>query len=238
MKFLSIITPTYNRARKLHRVYESIKSQTLQKIDNEYIFEWIIIDDGSEDNTKELVQKWQRESEFSIIYKYQKNLGKWRALQEGIKLATGELTLIADSDDRFKSETFETFYNIWSSFNGDEKEKCGGIGVLCEYQNGKRVGCYFPIEKKLISTEIPVFKWKNLPLGETWAAIKTKNLKYGFLELPEDVKKEMNNLKFIPESFFWDRITFDLKLYSYPLNKVLRVYYKEEDNTKSHKYSV
>ncbi len=228
--FCSVLTPTYNRERKLHRVYESIKKQTLQKIDNNYIFEWIVIDDGSSDDTKELVEKWQKEVDWNIIYKYQKNQGKWKALQEGIKIAKGELTLIADSDDEFLPETFEIFYDIWSNFSKEEKEKCSGIGVLCQDQHGNRIGCDFPIEKRFIPTQEVVMKWKNIPLGETWAALKTKNLKFAFLDIPDEAKK----LKFIPESFFWDRITYKIGGYSYPLNSVIRVYYKNEDDNISH----
>jgi len=140
---ISVLTPTYNRANKLHRVYESIKKQTLQKVDNKYIFEWIIVDDGSDDHTKELVQKWQKEVDWKITYKYQENQGKWKALQEGIKLINNELTLIADSDDRFLEDTFKTFYEVWNGFSEQEKEKCSGIGVLCQDQYGNRVGCVF-----------------------------------------------------------------------------------------------
>jgi len=225
---ISVLTPTYNRANKLHRVFESIKSQTLKKVNDEYIFEWLIVDDGSDDNTRELVKKWQKEVNWNIIYKYQNNQGKWKAVLEGIKLAKGELTLIADSDDEFLPETFETFYDIWSKFSKDEKEKCGGIGVLCQDQYGNRIGCDYPMEKKLIPTIDVVFKWRSIGLGETWAALKTENLKKAF-KLPE----EAEHLKFIPETFFWDRIIFELKPYSYFINKVLRIYYKEEGNNLS-----
>jgi len=66
--FLTFFTPTYNRAHILHKVYKSIISQTLQKIDGKYLFEWIIVDDGSSDNARELVKKWQNEVDFKIIY--------------------------------------------------------------------------------------------------------------------------------------------------------------------------
>ncbi len=222
---ISVLTPTYNRADKLHRVFESIKNQTLKKIDNEYIFEWVIVDDGSSDNTKELVKEWQTEVDWQIRYIYQENKGKWRAIAKGLENIDNELTLIADSDDRFLPETFETFYNVWSSFSQEEKEKCSGIGVLCQDQFGKRIGCDYPIEKKLVPVEKVVMEWKDIGLGETWAVLKTENLKKVFLNVPEEVRK----LKFVPESFFWDRITFEIGGYSYPLNKVLRVYYKEHD---------
>ena len=133
-KFISVLTPTYNRENKLHRVYNSIKNQTLKKRDGEYIFEWIIIDDGSTDNTRKLVETWKNEVDWPIIYRYQTNKGKPWALVEGIKLVKGELTLIADSDDEFLPETFETFYTVWQGFDDEEKAKCGGIGVLCQDQ--------------------------------------------------------------------------------------------------------
>ena len=214
-KFVSVVTPTYNRVNKLHRVCNSIKNQTLKRINGEYIFEWIIIDDGSTDNTRELVEKWKNEVDWPIIYKYQENKGKPWAVAEGVKLANGELTLLADSDDEFLPETFETFYNIWNNFTVDEKKKCYGIGVLCHDQYGNRVGSDYPIENKFISTIDIIFKWREKGLGETWGAIKTEDLKKAF-----NIPDEARHLKFIPESFFGYKIAFKLKSYSYPINKV------------------
>lgn len=225
---ITVFTPTYNRANTLHRVYGSIKNQTLQKIDGDYIFEWIIVDDGSKDDTKTIVEKWQKESDFEIIYFYQENKGKPTATRKGIELARGELFLIIDSDDAFLPETFEIFYNTWSGFTEKEKEICGGIGVLCQDQFGNRIGADYPIERKMISTLKTVFGWSDIGLGETWAAIKTDNLKKYF-QIPDEAK----NLKFIPESFFWSRITFEAKPHSYFINKVLRVYYIGENGNLS-----
>ena len=227
--FLTVFTPTYNRADKLHRVYESIKKQTLQKVDDRYMFEWVVVDDGSRDDTKQLVQAWQKEAGFPIRYFYQENQGKPAASRKGIEEAKGELFLFADSDDEFLGETFETFYGVWTNFDENEKERCGGIGVLCEDQFGRRVGCDYPITHKLIPSLETVLKWRDIGLGETWAVLKTENLKKAFT-IPEEAK----HLKFIPESFFWSRIMFELQPYSYFLNKVLRVYYRNEsDNISS-----
>jgi glycosyltransferase involved in cell wall biosynthesis len=220
---ITVFTPTYNRAHTLHRVYNSIKKQTLQKRDNVNIFEWIIVDDGSSDNTRELVKRWQNESEFEIIYFYQENQGKPSATRKGIELSRGELFLICDSDDEFLPDTFEVFIKIWDSFSKEEKEKCSGIAVLCQDQFGNRIGKDYPIEKEFVPIEKSVFGWRDKGLGETWAAIKTQNLKKYF-KIPEEAK----NLKFIPESFFWSRIAIESKQYSYPLNKVQRIYYVNE----------
>ena len=225
---ITVFTPTYNRTDTLYRVYDSLKNQSLKTVDNELIFEWLIVDDGSSDNTKELIAKWQKEADFPIRYFYQENRGKIHAMRLGIENTQSELFLSADSDDAFMPETIETFYDTWKSFSDEEKEKCGGIDVLCKDQYGNDIGNDYPIEHKLLPTIDIIFSWKNLGLGETWAILKTKNLKKSFI-IPEKAK----NLKFIPESFFWNRITFELNQYSYPINRRLRIYYINEENSLS-----
>jgi len=226
---ITVFTPTYNRADKLHRVYNSLKNQTLKKIDNKPIFEWLIIDDGSEDNTKELIKKWQKEADFLIRYFYQENKGKTKAMIKSIELTENELFLILDSDDECLPETIEFFYNQWNKFSKEDKSLCASITVLCQDQFGNRIGCNYPKYNQKVNILEAVIKWKKYPLGETWSILKTANLKRAF-KLP----KEAKNLKFIPESFFWDRIAFENPgQFYYPINKVLRIYYKEEGNNLS-----
>src|SRR6476619_6982250 len=83
----TVFTPTYNRARTLDRVYTSLKNQTFRD------FEWIIVDDGSSDETSNLVQAWQQEAGFPVRYVYQPNLGKHVAFNRGVAEARGELFL-------------------------------------------------------------------------------------------------------------------------------------------------
>jgi len=225
---ITVFTPTYNRAHTIHRVYDSLKNQSLKAIDNKPIFEWLIVDDGSSDNTKELIKQWQKEADFSIRYLYQENRGKIHAMRLGIENAQGILFLSADSDDAFLPETIETFYNTWNNFSDAEREKCGGIDVLCLDQNGEKIGNDYPIEHKMLPTIDIIFKWKYIGLGETWALLKTENLRKSFV-IPEEAK----DLKFIPESFFWNRITIELQQYSYCINKRLRVYFTNEGGNMS-----
>ena len=225
---ITVFTPTYNRAHTIHRVYNSLRNQNLKKVDNKLIFEWLVVDDGSSDNTKELIEQWQNESDFPIRYLYQENRGKIHAMRLGIENAQGTLFLSADSDDAFLPETIETFYTTWNSFSDEEKEKCGGIDVLCQDQNGNKIGNDYPIEHKMLPTIDIIFKWKFIGLGETWAILKTENLRKSFV-IPEEAK----GLKFIPESFFWNKITIELQQYSYPINKRLRIYYLNEGDNLS-----
>lgn len=99
---LSILTATYNRAKYLPKLYESIK----ENLKSNLSCEWIIVDDGSEDNTKSQVQKFIDENIVSIKYFYQKNSGKMSAINEGMKYITGDLVVDCDSDDFFVQDAF------------------------------------------------------------------------------------------------------------------------------------
>jgi glycosyltransferase involved in cell wall biosynthesis len=83
----TVFTPTYNRAHTIHRVYDSLCAQTLRD------FEWLVIDDGSTDNTAELVAKWAEVAKFPIRYFKQKNLGKHFAHNRALVEATGYFSI-------------------------------------------------------------------------------------------------------------------------------------------------
>ena len=86
-KLITILTPTYNRAHLLGKLYESLLNQ------ENYNFEWLIIDDGSTDNTKDVVKTFKNEK-FAVKYMFKENGGKHRALNTGIKEISTPLTFI------------------------------------------------------------------------------------------------------------------------------------------------
>lgn len=99
---ITLFTPTYNRAYILEPLYKSIQRQTFHD------FEWLIVDDGSTDNTQEVVEKWMQEDNFfPIRYYKQENGGKCRAINYGLDLAQGELFFIMDSDDYLTDNALE-----------------------------------------------------------------------------------------------------------------------------------
>ena len=104
----TVCTPTFNRAHTIHLVFESLKQQTFTD------FEWLVIDDGSDDETSTLIKQWQSEAFFPIRYKFQENQGKHIIANLGVEMARGEL-LVADSDDSFKPEALEVFCEYWFS---------------------------------------------------------------------------------------------------------------------------
>ena len=100
---LSILTATYNRGEYLQKLYDSIKANLKYNLN----CEWIIVDDGSNDDTKKYIKKFIDENIISIIYYYQKNNGKMSAINEAVKLASGSLMVDCDSDDYFVPDAFQ-----------------------------------------------------------------------------------------------------------------------------------
>ena len=122
MKTITVFTPTYNRAYILPQLYESLKRQTSQD------FCWLIVDDGSTDNTKELVESWISESIIPIRYFYQENGGKNRAHNYGVTLCNTELFMCCDSDDYLTDDAVELICKEWYNYHGDKELLSGIIG--------------------------------------------------------------------------------------------------------------
>ena len=106
--FITVFTPSYNRANTLPRVFEGLKKQTFHN------FEWIIVDDGSSDHTQDVIRGFQEEKPFfPIVSRYQENSGKHVAINRGVELARGEFFIILDSDDTCTPDALEVFLREW-----------------------------------------------------------------------------------------------------------------------------
>ena len=134
-KILTVFTPTYNRAYILPKCYESLTRQTCKK------FVWVIIDDGSTDDTAELVKKWIDEDKIEIRYYYQDNKGMHGAHNKAYKVIDTELNVCIDSDDYMTDDAVEIIINYWKN---NKKEEYCGFGALNIFKNGKVIGTEFP----------------------------------------------------------------------------------------------
>lgn len=135
MATITIFTPTYNRAYTLHKCYESLKRQTCKD------FIWLIIDDGSSDNTKDLVKEWIEENKISIQYIYQDNKGMHGAHNTAYENITTELNTCIDSDDYMPDDAVEKIISFW---NKNKREDIAGLMGLDTYEDGKVIGDKFP----------------------------------------------------------------------------------------------
>jgi len=135
LKKLTVFTPTYNRAYCLHICYESLKSQT----NNEFV--WLIIDDGSSDNTQELVNQWKKEGTVEIRYIKQENQGMHGAHNTAYEHIDTELNVCIDSDDYMPDDAVEKILSFWRK-NGNDQVS-GMIG-LDAFKNGDVIGTRMP----------------------------------------------------------------------------------------------
>lgn len=195
---ITVFTPTYNRARLLSRLYESLKAQTYQS------FEWIIVDDGSTDNTEAVIDSLlERPSEygFSLRYFKQQNGGKHRAINRGVQEARGELFFIADSDDYLPDDSFVKVAEKYAEIKNDKT--IGGICGLDMTPQGNVIGSGLPCEEIICSSlDLRV---KHHVTGD----LKEVFLTHVMREFPFP---EYDVERFCPEVLVWNRIAQKYKL--------------------------
>ena len=136
MKAITIFTPSYNRAYCLDQCYNSLVRQTNQN------FIWLIIDDGSSDNTKELVQSWIDENIIEIKYHYQNNKGMHGGHNAAYDLIETELNVCIDSDDFMPDDAIEKILTFWDK--ADKNDEIAGLVGLDSYKNGEIIGKRMP----------------------------------------------------------------------------------------------
>jgi len=124
MKKLTIFTPSYNRAFCLGNCYNSLLRQTIKD------FKWLIIDDGSSDETRELVASWIKENRIEINYVFQENQGMHGAHNTAYKNIDTELNVCIDSDDFMSDNAVEKIIDLWNSKGADKYAGIIGLDAL------------------------------------------------------------------------------------------------------------
>lgn len=142
-KTITILTPTFNRAEQLKRLYKTLVGQTCKD------FEWLIVDDGSTDNTQDIIKEWGNNEDIPIHYIYKKNGGKHTALNVGIKTIKSELTFIVDSDDMLTSDAVKRILNIHKKYKTNSN-LCG-YSFLRAFPDGKINGKKFCFNEEIAS---------------------------------------------------------------------------------------
>jgi len=214
MSLITVFTPIYNRRAILKRVYQSLSDQTFRD------FEWLIIDDGSFDNTRGIVSAFEHDATFPIRYYYQFNAGKHTAINKAVSLTDSKFFVIADSDDSFKPESLEVFINEWTLIPENQREEYQGIICKCyDASSGKNIGDFQG--NRIDANELDA-GFKLQFRFEKWSFFRIDVLRE-FL-FPEPKEK----LKFYPETVVWQRMSRKYK--TRYINVSLRAYYKDQEN--------
>lgn len=135
----TIFIPTYNRASLLPRAFASIEAQDFRD------FEVLIIDDGSNDNTEQTVNRWRQQVDFPVHYTKQKNQGKPAAHNTALNHANGFFTVILDSDDILANNALQLLHQHWQTIPDDQKPDFAGVEGLCALLSNNQIsGDKFP----------------------------------------------------------------------------------------------
>lgn len=170
MKTLTVFTPTYNRAHTIYRTYDSLLRQTCKD------FEWLVIDDGSTDNTRLLVEQWINEKRVPIRYIHKENGGLHTGYNVALANINTELCICCDSDDFLPDDAVEIITKTWASI--DAKEHIAGIIGLDFFLNNTPIGGRF---EKIGNFHI--YEMTGFHHGDTKIVCRTEIMK-SFVPMP------------------------------------------------------
>lgn len=190
--FITILTPTYNRASLLPRLFDSLLRQTNRD------FEWIVVDDGSTDDTREVVANLKEKcgGAFPMGYVYKANGGKHMAINIGAERARGELLFIADSDDLLTDDALEIVANSWHDIS-DDKSFAGIAGLDIAMDTREVIGSGLPQEH--IDCNAIDIRYRHHVTGDMKEVFRTEVLR----EFPFP---EFAGERFCPEQLVWFRM--------------------------------
>jgi glycosyltransferase involved in cell wall biosynthesis len=208
----TVFTPTFNRAHTLRRVWTSLRRQTFKD------FEWIIVDDGSCDNTRDLVSTFKESSKFPVVYLWQQHGHKKAAYNLAVHQARGTLFLTIDSDDECVPTALDRFWWHWNNIAASRRDQFSAVTVLCAYPDGRVVGDRFSCEQWLDSDSIEAtHRWKVT--GDKWGFQRTDVMRR--FPFPENIDG------FVPEGVVWTQISLHYK--TRYVNEVLLIVHQSPD---------
>ncbi len=209
----TVFTPTYNRGHTLERVFESLSSQTCRE------FEWLVVDDGSTDDTRDRLRAWSDRADFPIRVLVQRNRGKHVAFNRALSEARAPFFTPLDSDDRCVAQALERFKFHWQSIPEAERDTFSGVCVLCRDQHGQVIGDSFPADP--LDTDSLQLAYVLKISGEKWGFHRTDVLRrHPFPELPGP---------YVPENELWNSVARTHRMRC--VNEALRIYYRDDPVT-------
>lgn len=215
---ITVITPTFNRAHTLPRAFESLKNQTFKD------FKWIIMDDGSTDDTRNLIEEFKSKSPFVIEYNYNLNQHKFHTVFEGIKKVETPYFTILDSDDSYPTDALEELFKEAEKVKNQD-DFISVMGLSGD-ENGEVVGDKYPFE---FDGSIFDMRYKYKVRGDKNGVFFTKSYinelrKFDYSDIPKGV--------YIPQSVFFN--VYDAKgVKTRFINQIIRIYHKDENDEAS-----
>ena len=215
-EFITVFTPTFNRADLLKKCYESLLNQNYKN------FEWLIIDDGSIDDTEESVKEFVQTEKINIRYFYKENGGKHSAINLGVNKANSNIFFLLDSDDVLSENSLELINQNWKNV---ESEQFCGITGLSKYRDGTIIGDRFLQDNWEVSFADIYLKYGLK--GDKAVCFKTEILKqYPF--------PDKENIRFVFEAVVWHEMAKKYDVLA--LNEILQIVEYQDSGVSNSSY--
>ena len=179
---LTVFTPTYNRAHLIGRVYESLCQQTCQD------FEWLVIDDGSTDNTREIIAQYIAEQRIAIRYIWKENGGLYTGYNTAYANITSPLNVCIDSDDFMPENAVELILKMWNERGGEQYAGIIGLDFYADKQ--QPIGGYFP--ENLQEVSLNEISEKGLYKGDAKQVMRSDLTRTAIIEEDFHGEKDFN----------------------------------------------
>lgn len=210
---VTIFTCVYNRADKIHRVFESVKKQTYSNIEH------VIVDDGSTDGVEPLIREYIDQVNYPVIFKSKPNGGKHTATNIAWELATGEFIVQLDSDDELIPTAVERLVKLWFEIPEEDRDLYWCAQARVRTQHSDEVfGDLYPDNINILPPE-EKRKVAMTVSGEKIGLMKASIIKQ--YRYPEP-----NNVKFVSEGVLWKPL--NKKYLTWYTNDIVRIYYVED----------
>lgn len=197
---ITIFTPTYNRANTLPRLYESLCNQANKN------FKWLVVDDGSSDNTRSLIESWVEEKKIDITYIYQENAGKSVAHNVGVENTDTELFTCVDSDDYLTKDAVEKILGSWLEIKGMDN-RIGGLILFRMLNDGQPITIYK--DKSRNRGTLKSFYDDRILVGDTMLVFEREKMKW--FSFPK-----IDGENFVPEAYLFDAFNYYYDFYLVP----------------------
>lgn len=192
----TVCTPTYNRAHLLPKVFASLENQTFRD------FEWLVVDDGSTDNTRETVVSLRDNSPFPVRYCFQENSGVHGAFNAGVKEARGTFFVYLNDDDWLCPTCLERMQHHWQQLSPAQMAAFVGVAALCTDPAGILIGTAFP--EDVFDCDAIDIRLRHHVQGDKIGMNRTEILRQ--FPFPADLDRS------VPMSLVWNRIAQKYKI--------------------------
>ena len=215
MPYITVLTPTYNRVHTLPRVFASLCRQDFSD------FDWVVVDDGSTDGTKELIEGYQKTATFPIKYYYKENGGKHTAINFALDVIESPYVHIIDSDDARTDDALSLIKKNWEAIPPEDYDRFWCVAGLCLDEKGELVGKPFPPGINDLKGRAQHKVIVKYPKDKSCCRKLSVLQEFPFPVFPDT--------KFVSEGMVWEKI--NKKYDQYCTNDIFRIYYTDSPDS-------